>query len=407
MGNSGRTYKTNNLNNSDRKISRKSISSSEAESTVIPASITAQNSGFPGMSPEYMLEIQQTCGNSYVQRMADGNSAALKDSEIEEELNRHREPGAALQPEVQGKMQKALGHNFNDIRIHNDPEANQLSADLGASAFTSGNDIYFKQGKFNPASSKGNFLLGHELGHHIQQHKSENMPREEHIISDKTLENEADMAGEAVVSGTSFTVSTYAPGGIQMGDEDEEGGGVVQWVSERLWFTDAYADRVAGMLEEAIDLFAEPALDAGLAAFRQRPDLYRQISEYRTGLDDVAFTVEHIKRLWDIAEVGDDIIRVVEAFRAWNPDTARENPRLYAQQAGRALAALGDLGDDAMPDELGGAGAYFDLLSNCGNFFTDMIDSGRLNSATAALNSGEFRSGTRDEQREVRSVMTE
>jgi len=44
-----------------------------------------------------------------------------------------------------------------------------LSEQLGAQAFTHGNDIYFNKGKYDPANISGKFLLAHELTHVVQQ----------------------------------------------------------------------------------------------------------------------------------------------------------------------------------------------------------------------------------------------
>jgi hypothetical protein len=427
MRSAGRSSNTSISDSGDLKKSRKPVSCHEAEPVSIPESVITQNGSFAEISAEQMLGIQQVCGNNYVQRMAEGNSAVPQDLEIEEELNRHGYPGKALQPEVKGEMQKALGHNFDDIRIHDDSGANQLSSDLGAGAFTSGNDIYFKQGRYDPSSGKGSFLLGHELGHHIQQHEPGIIGGERQIVTDNVLETEADMAGEAVVNGVTFAISGSTSGNVQMGDEEEEGEGWFsrQWrgLTSRIPGTDAYENRVANALSEAINLFGEPALDAGMAAFAENPPNFTgpglhgteqsrhawgsTLREVRTRWDDAAFTVDAIKDAWDIASVGGDILEVVAAFHAWNPDDAVNNPREYARNAGRALAGLGELGGDLLPDQVSFVGGYFDFLSESGSFFTDVIDRGLLEPGPAVLRSGEFRQGTRDEQAMVRSVFTE
>src|SRR5690606_28399604 len=55
--------------------------------------------------------------------------------------------------------------------IHDNSEANNLSKALNAKAFTSGNDIFFNEGMYNPESGQGQHLLAHELTHTIQQKK--------------------------------------------------------------------------------------------------------------------------------------------------------------------------------------------------------------------------------------------
>ena len=73
------------------------------------------------------------------------------------------------------QMQSGFGADFSQVRIHTDSNAVQLSKDLGAQAFTHGNDIYFNEGKYNPSSTSGQHLLAHELTHTIQQGGSASM----------------------------------------------------------------------------------------------------------------------------------------------------------------------------------------------------------------------------------------
>jgi hypothetical protein len=47
-----------------------------------------------------------------------------------------------------------------------------MNRELGAQAFTHGNDIYFNSGKYKPGSTEGKQLLAHELTHVVQQRKS-------------------------------------------------------------------------------------------------------------------------------------------------------------------------------------------------------------------------------------------
>jgi hypothetical protein len=55
------------------------------------------------------------------------------------------------------------------VNIHADSEADSLNKQVGARAFTTGSDIFFRQGEYNPASSNGQELLAHELTHVVQQ----------------------------------------------------------------------------------------------------------------------------------------------------------------------------------------------------------------------------------------------
>ena len=77
--------------------------------------------------------------------------------------------GASMNETEQTSMETAFGEDFSDVRIHTGPQAESLSADLGAHAFTYGSDIYFNSGKYKPDTSEGRRLLAHELTHVVQQ----------------------------------------------------------------------------------------------------------------------------------------------------------------------------------------------------------------------------------------------
>jgi hypothetical protein len=66
-------------------------------------------------------------------------------------------------------MEPRFGADFSGVRVHTDGEADQISQDLSARAFTTGSDIYFGQGEYRPSSTGGQELLAHELTHVVQQ----------------------------------------------------------------------------------------------------------------------------------------------------------------------------------------------------------------------------------------------
>jgi len=66
-------------------------------------------------------------------------------------------------------MESCFAADFSGVRVHTGSEAVELSREVQAQAFTYGNDIYFNEGKYDPASRDGRQLLAHELTHTIQQ----------------------------------------------------------------------------------------------------------------------------------------------------------------------------------------------------------------------------------------------
>jgi hypothetical protein len=77
--------------------------------------------------------------------------------------------GQALDPTVQGSYERAFGHDFSRVHIHTNTEADALAGRLHAEAFTTGEDIFFRAGRYHPQSEAGRFLLAHELTHVVQQ----------------------------------------------------------------------------------------------------------------------------------------------------------------------------------------------------------------------------------------------
>ncbi|WP_299260777.1 DUF4157 domain-containing protein [uncultured Aquimarina sp.] len=86
---------------------------------------------------------------------------------IESKLN--NSGGSKLSGNTKNEMESGFGADFSNVNIHTGSNAVQMSQELGAQAFTHGNNVYFNEGKYNPSSKEGKHLLAHELTHTIQQ----------------------------------------------------------------------------------------------------------------------------------------------------------------------------------------------------------------------------------------------
>ena len=89
--------------------------------------------------------------------------------EIEAAIQRERGGGQALDSAARAQMEPAMGADFSGVRVHTGGQADTLNRNLSARAFTTGQDIFFKQGEYSPGSSSGRELLAHELTHVVQQ----------------------------------------------------------------------------------------------------------------------------------------------------------------------------------------------------------------------------------------------
>jgi len=84
-------------------------------------------------------------------------------------LDSGRSRGESLAADTRERMETGFGADFRSVRIHTDSGANELAHDVGARAFTTGQDIYFRSGEYQPGTSAGDWLLAHELTHVVQQ----------------------------------------------------------------------------------------------------------------------------------------------------------------------------------------------------------------------------------------------
>jgi hypothetical protein len=77
--------------------------------------------------------------------------------------------GQAMPGPARAEMENAFGADFSGVRLHTDADAVQMNRQVGAYAFTHGQDIYFNEGCFDPSAMAGKHLLAHELTHTLQQ----------------------------------------------------------------------------------------------------------------------------------------------------------------------------------------------------------------------------------------------
>ncbi|MGS2739384.1 eCIS core domain-containing protein [Sinomicrobium sp. M5D2P17] len=97
-------------------------------------------------------------------------------NELESKLSDKKGMGNKMGTGEKQEMEAGFGADFSNVNIHTDGNAEQMSEQLGAQAFTHGNDIYFNKGKYNPGSAEGKHLLAHELTHTIQQGTNRSHP---------------------------------------------------------------------------------------------------------------------------------------------------------------------------------------------------------------------------------------
>jgi len=112
---------------------------------------------------------------------------------LEAQINTARGSGQPLNEPVRAYLEPHFKSDFSQVRIHTDAEADKLSQQLGARAFTTGGDIFFRSGEYNPETPSGQKLLAHELTHTQQQGASKRIagwwPKGHRLITELALEN--------------------------------------------------------------------------------------------------------------------------------------------------------------------------------------------------------------------------
>jgi hypothetical protein len=130
-------------------------------------------------TPADLLNLQSEAGNRAVGNWLSTNGLVQRESltdangNLQERLSgaiqRARGGGGLLSDGVRQDMEGAFSTNFGAVRVHTDSEADHLSQQLSARAFTIGSDIFFRRGAYAPGTTRGRRTLQHELTHVVQQ----------------------------------------------------------------------------------------------------------------------------------------------------------------------------------------------------------------------------------------------
>lgn len=106
-----------------------------------------------------------------IQRIADASSVGLSEAPpgALAGISAARGGGHRLPAEVATTIGERLGADLAGVRVHTDARAHALNRSLHARAFTTGSDIFFGPGEYDPGGAAGRRVLAHELTHVVQQ----------------------------------------------------------------------------------------------------------------------------------------------------------------------------------------------------------------------------------------------
>lgn len=133
------------------------------KATVVPPKINASPFGISSSRPGPQRAAPENAGSGH--RFSDLRIHPSLAERIEAASGR----GRALDGALRTRLEAGLGGDLGAARIHHDPAADALARSLDARAFTTGPDIFFRAGVYDPASPEGMGTLIHESAHVLQQ----------------------------------------------------------------------------------------------------------------------------------------------------------------------------------------------------------------------------------------------
>ncbi len=119
--------------------------------------------------------IQRKCAHceeqekQQLQRKETNNSAVTRDQELDSYVENLSGRGQRLPKEVQNFFEPKFGYDFSNVKVHTDTTAANSAQSINALAYTSGNNMVFNKGQYQPETNTGKKLLAHELTHVVQQ----------------------------------------------------------------------------------------------------------------------------------------------------------------------------------------------------------------------------------------------
>ena len=130
-----------------------------------------------------------------------GAAGGELDAGTSSRIMRARGAGSPIESSVRASMERGFGADFSRVRVHDDPGADQLNRAMQARAFTTGNDIFFSAGSYQPTSRSGQQLLAHELTHVVQQGGAGGLASPARRSGDEVVQRFTDVEKTALLQG--------------------------------------------------------------------------------------------------------------------------------------------------------------------------------------------------------------
>lgn len=199
----------------------------QPESDVTSGASTQSESMWTVAEPRFntLFDLQNMIGNQAVQRAIASSQTAPAEDDLAQRIRAASSSGHTLDAATRERLQASLGVDLSGVRVHLDDEADRLADSVEAVAFTTGKDIFFRSGMYQPETTSGFHLLAHEVTHTVQQASgpvagettaggvSISDPGDQHELA-------AEQSAEAIALGQAVSIGTVPTPTVQRWGED-------------------------------------------------------------------------------------------------------------------------------------------------------------------------------------------
>jgi beta-lactamase superfamily II metal-dependent hydrolase len=165
-----------------------------------------------GLGAGGYLGAMAPAGNAAISRALSGKSGPDHTPDgFDEQLGATTGGGRPIPDGPRERLEAGFGRPLDGVRLHGGSQSAALAGQVGARAFTVGQDVHFGQGQFDPSSPDGYKLLAHEVTHTLQQPAAA-PARSPLLVSapDSTAERQAEQVATAVTAGRTADLTTVA-----------------------------------------------------------------------------------------------------------------------------------------------------------------------------------------------------
>ena len=202
-------------------------------------------------------------------RSADPLGGAAVPADLEQQIS--SSSGKAMDSGTLGRMEGAFGADFSQVRIHDDANAGALSESLQAHAFTTGTDVFFRKGGYDPSSSGGQELLAHELTHVVQQQGATASRSIRRFVPLKEFQTRTDEGTFTAKSSAQKEIEKALIAYAKLGSAKEEKGKKPEKPGAKIVIPDNKLDNAIALLEQ-MKAIAEMWLEAKTVDGEVGPD---------------------------------------------------------------------------------------------------------------------------------------